>query len=348
MLKDKVLIAVSTRNTNVFLDHFIRTFEKFDPGYPCDLLIVDEGSTNTSQLRLLERLSKKYMIRIRDNTGRAQGTYEYVRANFKDQYQYYFLMHNDSAILRSNWLKVAVDRMEDNFVELGLEDYPDIAKRPVGKVGFQGYKHSALSAGKIPEYYLQPKKYRGMDIRGPYPHSETIFQYTGIESPKVYQLINDDRHLWSNDLFSKIDVFWNIEEFRKRKDTDMFQNINNFYNNSTFTKIQYIEPKEVYSGANWEGFQGVSEFMTSLAPYRFGFRTHCVLDEGTLQEEVGWSRFWGLEFLNHYGSHNFYKRMSLLHKIDEGEFRKKLNNEAMLTMCDKIVKAETDWVEKLK
>ena len=38
--------------------------------------------------------------------------------------------------------------------------------------------------------------------------------------------------------------------------------------------------------------------------------------------------------------------MSLLHRIDEDEFRKKLNNEPILTACDKIVKAETNWVEE--
>src|SRR3990167_8169085 len=105
-MKNKVLIAVSSRNSHVFLNHFVRTFEQHDPGFPCDLLIVDEGSTNLSQLRSLESLSKKYKIDIRDSTGRAQGTYEHVRKNYRNQYKYYFLMHNDSSILRDNWLKL--------------------------------------------------------------------------------------------------------------------------------------------------------------------------------------------------------------------------------------------------
>src|SRR3990167_10822104 len=99
MLKDRVLIGVSTRNTHVFLNHFVRTFENHEPGFPCDLLIVDEGSTNKDQLKLLEILSRKYKVDVRDNTGRAQGTYEHVRKNYVNQYKYYFLMHNDSAIL---------------------------------------------------------------------------------------------------------------------------------------------------------------------------------------------------------------------------------------------------------
>src|SRR3990167_9842453 len=115
-MKNKVLIGVSSRNTHFFLSHFIRTFEKHDSGYPCDLLIVDEGSTNVTQLKLLDSLSKKYMVRVRSNTGRAQGTYAYVWDNFKD-YEHYFFMHNDSAILRNNWLKLAMDRMNDPFVE---------------------------------------------------------------------------------------------------------------------------------------------------------------------------------------------------------------------------------------
>src|SRR3990167_6484010 len=89
-MKNKVLIGVSSRNTHFFLSHFIRTFEKHDPGYPCDLLIVDEGSTNVTQLKLLESLSKKYMVRVRSNTGRAQGTYAYVWDNFKDYEHYFF------------------------------------------------------------------------------------------------------------------------------------------------------------------------------------------------------------------------------------------------------------------
>ncbi|MEK6883016.1 MAG: hypothetical protein AABY22_25555, partial [Nanoarchaeota archaeon] len=230
-------------------------------------------------------------------------------------------------------------------IEDGIKDEPDICAMPVGKVGFQGYMHNALGHGDS-DYYLEPYKKDNQKIRGPYYYADILFNFMGLKLPRIYQLINDDRHLWKNELFSKIDVMWNIEEFRKLKDTEMFKNINEFYNNN-FTKIQHIEPKEIYNGANWEGFQGVSELMSSVSPYRFGFRTHCVLDSGTLQEKVGWTRFWGLEFLNHYGSHNFYKRMSALYNVDEDEFRKKLNNEAMLTACDKIVKAETDWVEKI-
>jgi len=340
-LKKKVLIGVSTRNTPHFLSHFIRTFEAHDPGYEFDLLLVDEGSDNPKQLKLLEKLSKKYMIDVRDSTGRAQGTYEHVRKNYRNQYEYYFLLHNDSAILRNGWLDLAVKRINDNdYLEPGLEDYPETAKMPVGKMGFQGYMYGTL------QHYLVPRLADGSKVRGPYYYGDFLLEQMGLEVPAVYQLINDDRHLWTNDLFSKIDVMWNIEEFRKQKDTDMFRNIEEFYNNN-FTKIQYIQPKEIYHGNNWEGFQGVSEMMTSLAPARFGFRTHCIFGDGWLQEKIGWTEFWGLEYINHYGSHNFYKRMSLLHKLDEMEFRKKLNNEVMLTICDKMVKAETDWVENV-
>ena len=343
MLQKKVLIAVSSRNTHFFLDHFVKTFERHDPGYACDLLVVDEGSTNQKQLKLLEQLSKKYMVRVRESTGRAQGTYEYVRANFRNQYEYYFLLHNDSSILRNNWLRFAIKSMHDDRVEPGIEDELDIRKLPVGKVGFQGYMHSTLTG-----YYLEPLKKNGLKIISAYPYADKLLDFMGLEHPKIYQLINDDRHLWTNDLFSKIDVFWSIEEFRKRRDTEMFKKINDFYNDpkNPFTKIQHIQPIEIYNDANWEGFQGVSELMTTLAPYRFGFRTHCILDNGTLQEQVGWTRFWGCEIILHFGSHNFYKRMSLLHRIDEDEFRKKLNNEPILTACDKIVKAETNWVEE--
>ena len=342
-LKKKVLIGVSTRNTPHFLRHFIRSFEMYDPGYPCDLLIVDEGSDNPQQLKLLEKLSKKYMVNVRDSTGRAQGTYEYVRKNYRNQYEYYFLMHNDSAILRSNWLSLIVKRINDeSYVEPGLEDYPDIAKMPVGKAGFQGYQYGTL------EYYLAPLKFQNTTVRGPYYYGDILLKHMGLEIPPhgVYQLINDDRHLWKNELFSKIDVMWNVEEFRKHKDTDMFKNINEFYNQN-FTKIQYLEPKHIYNGNNWEGFQGVSEFMTSLAPARFGYRTHCMLGPGWLQEKVGWTEFWGLEYINHYGSHNFYKRMSLLHKVEEHIFRQTLKNEAALITYDKMVKKETNWVEAL-
>src|SRR3990167_1186136 len=343
MLKDRVLIGVSCRNTHVFLNHFVRTFENHDPGFPCDLLIVDEGSTNKDQLKLLETLSKKYKVDIRDSTGRAQGSYEHVRKNYVNQYKYYFLMHNDSAILRDNWLNMAVRRInDDSYVEPCLEDYPDVAEWPVGKVGFQGYLYSTLTGS-----YLEPLKRNSLKIQSAYPYAGTLLDFMGLKHPKIYQLINDDRHLWTNDLFSKIDVMWNIEEFRKRKDTEMFRKINDWYNNGTFTKIQHIQPVEIYNGCNWEGFQGVSELMTSLAPFRFGFRTHNIIGDGTLQEEVGWSRFWGNEIVLHFGSHNVYKRLAILFKTSEELVREKCKEKSFLEVCTRLVKEETNWVEEL-
>ena len=90
-MKDKVLVGFGTYNAPHFLQHLVESFERYDPGYDCELHIVDNNSDDIRQISLLEKYSKKHFVHTRENLGRAQGSYDFLWQNNKD-FKYYFFM----------------------------------------------------------------------------------------------------------------------------------------------------------------------------------------------------------------------------------------------------------------
>jgi hypothetical protein len=326
MLKDRVLIAFSTFNAPHFLNHLVSGIERYDPGYPFDLLIMDHSSTDSRQLRLLDRLAGRYRVETRPNLGRAQGGYQHAWQNNKG-YKYYFFLHDDSSIIRNLYIKMGIDRLHDHRLEQELPE--DIARLPVGKVGYQAYRWGC----------------HDMYVNSPYP---CIFRYMGpvakalgLQIPLYYQHINDDRLLFTNEMLAAAGKIWSLEDFRQIMGTDTFSFINNFFR-ERFPGNGWIQPKDIYNGADWEGFQTTCEFLNDMLPMLAGFRTHCLVGDGYVQEELGWSRFWGSEYVNHFGSHSVFKRLALLLKVPEEEIRARYRQPSFLALCDSIIRKETD------
>lgn len=326
MMKDKVLVSFASYNAPAFLEHLISSIERYDAGYPFDLLIVNNGSSDPLQLRLLEKYAKKYRVEDRENYGRAQGGYDFAWQNNKD-YKYYFFLHDDSAILRSNWLKVAVDRVEDESYESCL---PESCRHlPVGKAGFQSYQWG--------------DKYKYLRTGGPqlFRYMDPIVKFLEIDIPEYYQHVNDDRYIIKNELLQKMGKVWNIECWKQLElaGDEGFKKVDEWFTVNLPNRSPF-HPNERY-GWRYNAFQTMSEFLSDIAPMRYGYRTHNIIGDGYCQEELGWSKFWGLEYINHYGSHNLFKRMALVFKTKEEEVRKRFKDKVFLQICDNIVKKET-------
>lgn len=326
-MKDKVLVGFGTYNAPGFLQHLVESFERYNPGYDCELHIVDNNSDDTKQINLLEKYSKKHFVHTRENLGRAQGSYDFLWQNNKD-FKYYFFMHDDSAIMTDNWLKLAIDRIEDTSFESVLPESTRLL--PVGKVGFQSYEW-----GDKQKYFRtgHPQMFRYIDWIAP---------VLGVEIPDHYQHINDDRYLIKNELLQKMGKIWNIEHFKQLEleNSDTFNEIDEWFTEHLPNRTPF-QPNDRY-GWRYHAFQTVSEFLSDIAPMRYGYRTHNLVGDGYCQEELGWTKFWGLEHVNHYGSHNLFKRLSGLLAAPEEEIRKKFRDRTFLQICDNIVKKEND------
>jgi glycosyltransferase involved in cell wall biosynthesis len=324
-MENKVLVSISTYNAPAFLSHLLQSIDRYDAGYDYDLLIVDNTSDNTQQLKILERYASKYRIEQRPNEGRAQGGYNYAWQNNKN-YKYYFFLHDDSAIIRDNWLKLAVDRIEDNSLESALT--PDLYDWPetIGKVGFQTYewgnKYKYLRTGF-------PQIFRYMD---------PVADLLQVKIPEYYQHINDDKYLIRNELLQKMGKIWNVGDFHEMEKADdpMFHSVSEWYEE----RFPNTVPLKPYDG-RYNAFQTCSEFFSDIAPMRYGYRTHCVLGDGHCQEQLGWSKFWGNTYIVHYGDHVIFKRLALILKTTEEEVRKNFKNEPFLNICDNIIKKDT-------
>jgi len=331
-MKDKVLIVVPTCNTPHFLEHFVESFNRYDPGYDHELLILDQSSDNPRQLKTLDKISKKHRVEIRLNTGRAQGGYNYAWQNNKD-YKYYFFIHDDSAFIRNDWLKLAVDRIEDQSYESvwvnRMENAYDMPIKPIGRVGFQAYewqnRYKYLRTGyRTLFYYLD----------------ELIDNILKIDNmPQYYQHINDDRILYKNELLQKAGKIWNLEDYRNIQGTEFFNKVYKFFDDKGLVnKVPF--PNNNYP-VEFHPFEIVIELLSDICPMRYGYRTHCVTGDGHCQEELGWNSFWGNNYIVHYGDHVVFKGLSRILKTNESEIKKSFKNKTFLQICDNIIKKET-------
>lgn len=330
-LKDKVLVSFCSYNAPHFLEHLVDSIDKHDAGYPFDLLILDNTSDNKLQLKLLEKYSKKYRVETKPNYGRAQGGYNYAWTKNQD-YKYYFFLHDDSAILRDNWLKLAVDRIEDESYEENLLLKLHV---PVGKVGFQTYE------------WGDRQKYFRTGYPQIFKYMQPIADILEVDVPYFYQHVNDDKYLIKNELLQKMGRVWNIEHFKQMeiKDDPRWKEIHQWFIDNGMHNSTPFAPHDRY-GPNYHTFQTVSEFLSDIAPMRYGYRTHCVLGDGYCQEESGWSNFRGNEYIAHYGDHVVFKRLSLLLNSPEEQVRAKFKDKTFLTICDNMIRKETTYVER--
>lgn len=338
MIKNKTLVSFSSYNSPHFLEHLVESIERHDAGESFDLLIVDHNSDNPEQNKLLEKYAKKHRIEKRENHGRAQGSYNYVWQNNKD-YKYYFFMHDDSVILKNDWLKKAVNRVNDQSLEKVLNENETTFmcgytnkphQNPVGKVGFQAFE------------WGNGRKYFRTQYNQTFWNILNAVKFLNIQIPNYYQHINDDKILYTNECLQAINHIWNIEDWKQKElaNDPIWLNIQDWFRQNGLYNNDPFPPYERY-GSDYHTFQTISEFLNDIAPMQNGFRTHCILGDGYCQEELSWNSFWGNEYIAHYGDHVVFKRLSLLMKSPEQEIRKRFKDKVFLNICDNIIKKET-------
>lgn len=311
------------------------SFARVDPGYPCDLLVLDNSSTDARQLRLLEKYAKSYRVETKPNFGRAQGGYDYAWQNNKD-YKYYFFLHDDSAFIRDNWLKKAVDRMNDKSIEAsGMPRNSDTysfftySNWDIGKVGFQGYEWGNK------QHYLRT------GYKQIFHYMEPLAEIMGFGIPQFHQHLNDDRYLIRNELLQEMGHIWNVETWKEMESAgdDEWKRIDEwFVKNGLENKAEFLPSRYGYK---YNAFQTMTEFLSDMAPMRYQYRTHCVTGDGHCQEELGWSKFWGNEYIVHYGDHVVFKRLSQLLRAHEDDVRKRFSDKNFLNIVDSIIKKDT-------
>lgn len=328
-MKNKTLIAFSSYNAPWFLEHLVSSFERTDPGADCDLLIIDNSSIDAKQLALLDKFAKKYRVESKPNYGRAQHAYDYAWQNNKD-YKYYFFMHDDSSFLRDGWLKLAVNRIEDESCEDVLPT--SVRNLPVGKVGFQSYE------------WQNKRRYLRTGYSALFDYIEPVAKILNIEMPEYHQHISDDRYLIKNELLQKMGHVWNIETFKQMEiqGDPTWKDIDEWFVNGGLENYDPFSP-ERYTYL-YHKFQTVTEFLSDIAPMRYGYRTHHIDGDGDCQEETGWSKFSGVQYIAHYGSHSLFKRLSLLLGAPEEDVRSKFKDKTFLQIADNFVKKERNKI----
>jgi hypothetical protein len=325
-LKEKVLIGFGSYNAPYFLEHLVESFSKCNPGYPCDLFIVDNDSTDGKQLNLLNKYSKQYNVFSRENLGRAQGAYNFLWQN-NQNYKYYFFMHDDSGFIKDNWLKFAVDRIEDMSVEQEIEGL-GLENLPIGKVGFRGYE------------WQDKYKYLRTGFKTLFDYMDDVADILKVKIPEYYQHLGDDRVLYKNELLKKMNHISNIEDFRSMNESKVFKTIHNSFYSKQLLNLTPFAPNDIY-GWKYHSFQTVTEFLNDIAPMRYGFRTHVVDGPGYCQEELGFNSFWGNDYISHYGDHVVFKRLAAVTNTSEEDVRAKFKNKLFLNIVDSIIKRES-------
>jgi len=337
---DKALVSFSSYNSPHFLEHALETYERIDPGYPCDLLVLDNSNTDLKSLKILEKYSKKYRIETKPNYGRAQGGYQYAWENNKD-YKYHFFLHDDSAFIRNNWLKVAVDRINDQSMEPDIITFADNPKEIqnllVGKVGFQAYE------------WGNKHKYLRTKYNQIFNYMDPVADILNLKIPQHYQHINDDKVLYSKECLAAIGSVASIEDWKQKELTKdpIWLLIHQWFKQAGLHNNQPFAPADRY-GENYSTFQTVSEFLNDIGSMLNRFRTHCVIGDGYCQEEEGWTTFRGNEYISHYGDHVVFKRLSLLLNQPEESIRSRFKDRTFLTICDNLIKNDSKkYMEKL-
>ena len=93
-MEDKILVVAVTYNNPVLLEHVFQSYEKFNPGYDCDYLVIDHHSPDVKQKKVLDKLSKKYTVELFENN-RVETSFQRAWEKYPD-YKYYFFVHDDA------------------------------------------------------------------------------------------------------------------------------------------------------------------------------------------------------------------------------------------------------------
>ncbi len=321
-MKDKVLVIAVTRDNPVLLQHMFQTFKRYDPGFDCDYLIVDNDSQTEQQHKALQWLEKDGIEVIRTENDRVEVSFDWAWRRNKG-YKYYFFVHDDAAANKKNWLKVFVDRMNSGYSEeiiqnTHLKDYP------IGKVGAQT------------QFWRSYSSVQGYSVQCLF--LEQVLKVLDQDVPEIFKYSDCDRVLISGECLEATHGIRNLKEFREMKGGIIYNELVKVLDSHLRYPDEGIPPRDLYpAGECWNKFCLTAEMINSIDPLLRGYRTVGLKGDGYLEEIHGYDELWGNNYIHHYGSTNFRQHIARFFGTDKEEVKKHFNEKVFLLKMDRIV-----------
>lgn len=321
---DKTLIIVVTRDNPVLLQHIFQSFEKYNPGAPCEFLIVDNNSQLAEQQKALDKLSKNYKITTEENN-RVETSFD-IAWRKNQNYRYYFFLHDDVCANKDNWLKIFIDRLHSDYTEEIIKN-THLAKYPIGKVG-------ALS-----QFWRSYTSILGYSVQCVF--LKQMIQIMEKEVPPIFKYCDCDRVLIRNECLKDTNGIRNLQEFKdlKSQNPNQFAQLCEVLRRDLPYYDEGIPPRNLYpAGECWNKFCLTAEFMNSIDPLIQKWRTVALEGDGFLEQIMGYDNPFGHDFLAHYGAPNMKQFVGKTMNCDPGEVSKHFNNKIFLMKMDKLIK----------
>jgi hypothetical protein len=323
-LLDKVLVVMVTRDNPILLRHAFQSFSRYDPGNPCDFLIIDHESSKPEHLKVLSGLAAKHSV-VHFPNDRVEVSFNRAWQENK-QYRYYFFLHDDSAAGRPGWLKAFVDRLNSGYVEEVIQN-TSLRKLPIGKVG--ALTHPWRDYHSILGYAVQCV------------FLKEVLDTFSDETPVIFRYSDCDRVLITNECLRATDGIANMQDYRKMKEQEPAEflklcNILDKY--LLYYDLGVINHPYYPPGEHWNRICLLTEFMNSIKPLQAGFRTVGLEGDGYLEQIHGYEEPWSHKFIHHYGAPNFRHAIAKLLNTDSEEIRKSFNGEIFLLKCDQLIR----------
>jgi hypothetical protein len=284
----KTLVVIATRNNPTLLISLIKSMEKFDAGFPYDLIIADNSSDDKKHLDLLATLSEKYNV-IKCENDRAESTFEFISKQYIDTYDYFFFCHEDCLVYKDNWLKAFIDRTKSNFHEHVI-DTAHIRQYQIGRVSSIHQPYKDCSGTPFLKACLEVLQ-----------KNILIFKYSDME-----------RVLYTQDCLKTSGLF-NLNYFKNLEKIDiiLFRQLKEKLDKYLAYPDEGMGPKDKYpAGQSWCKFMLLSEFLNSIWPLLHNFRTVGLEGEGYAEDRDGYDIPWGQNYIIHYGSPNVKKYLA--------------------------------------
>lgn len=325
---NKVLVIIVTKDNPIMLQHMFESFDKFDPGYPCDFLIVDHESKSQQHFSVLENISKKANIVSYEND-RVEVSFNKAYWDNKD-YEYYFFMHDDAGVNQDNWLKIFIDRLKSNFYEKIISN-THLKNLPIGRVGAcsQPWRsYSSMSGFPVQCLFLEKVLELLRNLSFPEKY----------EIPSIFKFCDPDRVLISNECMKATGLIYSLEFFNDLPHEE-FDLISKSLNEYLKYPDEGIPPRDKYpAGSCWNKLTMTSEFFNSVMPLIRGYRTVGLDGDGFLEQINGYDVPWGHKVVHHYGSPNMCQFVAKFLNTDPEEVKKNLKNKVLLMRIDKMLK----------
>lgn len=331
---NKILVAIITRNNHVMLQHFLDSIKKYDAGYPYDVVILDNSSDDKKHLETLNKAAlNRHKIMSYPND-RVEATYErfrldYVKHNF--QYRGVLFCHDDSCVIRDNWLKVYIDRLESNFLEPHCKETP-LKDIPIGRIG------------ACHQHYRSYTQMMGYNLRCEFVEGYIELAY-GKPSYEVmpiagFKYSDPERIFFTHDCLVQVPMitlkhFYEMPEEERIKYEEMLNKYLPYADEG-------IAPRDKYpAGKSWNKLTMLTEFLNSVEPLIHGFRTVGLEGNGFLEQIDGFDKPWGQSYIAHWGSPNMKRFLAGKFNTTPEEIHKMLysKNRMHLMNFEKITKA---------